>query len=101
MLKKLTGVLTVVFLSSVTFSAVGESDMRQAVITSLKNRVELKYGTSLWREASINQLVRPGTAIRTGSLSKAEIKYPDGTITRIGGRTNLTVGATMFRALAD
>lgn len=99
MLKKISAALTIVFLSSVTFSAVGEVDMRQAVITELKNNVELKYGQSLWREARAEQLVRPGTSIRTGSLSKVEIKYPDGTITRIGGRTTLTVLDRSIRAV--
>ncbi len=99
MLKKISTVITVMLLSSVTFNAVGASDMRQAVITSLKNKVELKFGASLWREASVNQLLRAGTSIRTGSLSKVELKYPDGTIARLGGRTNLTVLDKSIRAV--
>lgn len=93
MLKKLSGLLTVglVTLSTIGFQAISDDDLHRAVIVDLKNKVELKFGASEWRTASINQLVRPGTTIRTGALSKVELKYPDGTITRIGSRTNLSV----------
>lgn len=99
MLKQLSLALGIICLSSVSLSAVSETDIRLATITSLKNNVELKYSTSDWRPGRVNQLVRPGTSIRTGSLSKVEIKYPDGTITRIGGRTNLTVLDKSIRAV--
>lgn len=99
MLKKISAALTIVFLSSVTFSAVGESDLRNAVITNLKNEVQIKYGSSLWRDANLNQLIRPGTTIRTGALAKAEFKYPDGTIARMGGRTNMVILDKSIRAV--
>jgi hypothetical protein len=93
MLKRMTGMVTagVLLLSTLTFPAMGENTQHKAVIKSMKNKVELKYGSSDWRVASTNQMVRPGTSIRTGSLSRAELLYPDGTITRVGSRTNLTV----------
>lgn len=99
MLKKISLALGIICLSSASFSAISETDMRLATITSIKNNVELKYASSEWRPGRVNQLLRPGTSIRTGSLSKAELKYPDGTITRIGGRTNLTVLDKSIRAV--
>ncbi|MFN4150831.1 MAG: FecR domain-containing protein, partial [Candidatus Sericytochromatia bacterium] len=93
MSKIFTGVIAagIVALSSLSFQAIGDNNLHNAVIRNIKNKVELKYGASLWREASINQMVRPGTSIRTGSRSKVELMYPDGTVTRLGSRTNMTV----------
>jgi hypothetical protein len=99
MLKKLGIALSIICLSSASFNAIGEGDMRLAVITELKNNVELKYSNSEWRPGRLNQLLRPGTSVRTGSLSKVELKYPDGTITRVGGRTSLTVLDKSIRAV--
>jgi len=93
MFKKLLGIVTVAVLvtSTVSLGAFSENINNKATVTSVKNLVELKYGESTWRSASVNQLIRPGTKIRTGSLSGAEIMYPDGTITRLGSRTVLTI----------
>ncbi len=101
MLKRFTGILTVgvLLISAVNFNAFGDDDQRKSIIKSLQNKVELKFGESMWREARADQLVRPGTSIRTGSLAKAELMYPDGTITRIGSRTNLTVLDKDIRAV--
>ncbi|MFN8578761.1 MAG: FecR family protein [Candidatus Sericytochromatia bacterium] len=99
MFKKVSIALGIIFLSSGSLSAISQTDLRLATITELKNNVELKYSSSDWRPGRLNQLLRPGTSIRTGSLSKVEIKYPDGTITRIGGRTSMTVLDKSIRAV--
>jgi hypothetical protein len=101
MLKLMTGMVTagVLLLSTINIVALGEDAQHRALINGMKNKVEIKYGESLWREASMNQLVRPGTSIRTGALSRAELIYPDGTITRVGSRTNFTVLDKSFRAV--
>lgn len=93
MSKIFTGLITasIVALSTLSFQAIGDDNLHRAVIKNIKNKVEVKFGSSLWREASINQLIRPGSSIRTGSRSKVELMYPDGTITRLGSRTNMTV----------
>ncbi|MBC7474611.1 MAG: FecR domain-containing protein [Candidatus Sericytochromatia bacterium] len=101
MVNKFTGLIAIgmLLISTLNSNAIGESDQRKAVIKDLKNKVELKYGASVWREASRGQLLRPGTSIRTGSLSKVELSYPDGSLTRIGSRTVLTVLDKSYRAV--
>lgn len=74
-----------------TFVYAENTDPKKAIIKSLENQVELKYGVSEWREARINQLLRPGTIVRTGSMSKVEIMYGDGSFARLGSRSNLTI----------
>lgn len=90
---------SIVLFSSLTFSALGDDDLRNAVIKDLKNQVEIKKGASLWRTASLNQMVVPGAQIRTGANSKVELLYPDGTVTRIGSRTTLAVLDKASRAI--
>lgn len=100
-ISKTTGLITasILMLSAINMNALGDIDQRQAIIKDLKNKVEIKYGASLWREASLNQTVRPGTVVRTGSLSKVELIYPDGTLTRLGSRTTMTVLDKSIRAV--
>lgn len=99
--KKVSGILSISILlaSVVNLRAVGDVDQRNAVIQTLENQVQVKYGSSLWRNARASQVVRPGTQIRTGSLSKIELEYPDGTLTRIGSRTNYEVLDKSSRAV--
>ena len=82
-----------------TVSAFGDNDIHKDVIKGVHNKVELKYGESLWRDARADQIVRPGTKVRTGALAKAELLYADGTITRVGSRTNLIVLDKDIRAV--
>jgi ferric-dicitrate binding protein FerR (iron transport regulator) len=92
MLKKILLAATLmVFSLSVNSAALSANLKTTAKIASFKNSVQLKYHSSLWRNATLNQQVKPGTSIRTGEGSKAQIIYQDGTITNIGSRTSLTV----------
>lgn len=86
-----TILITAITLLTANFNAYGDSSKTRATIIGLKNKVELKYATSLWREANQNQMVRPGTIIRTGTLAKAELLYEDATIIRLGSRTTMVV----------
>ena len=93
MIKKILLPLLIVTIQFQTFSAETKTDYPKTTshLVSFKNKVQLKYGDSLWRNASLNQLIKAGTTIRTGVGSKAQIIYGDGTITNIGSRTSLTV----------
>lgn len=97
MKKTFIGFLTVLTCSTLVYAE--NTDPKKAIIKSLENKVELKYGVSEWREARIDQLLRPGTTIRTGSMSKVEIMYGDGSSARIGSRSNLKVLDVSARSL--
>ncbi|GIW21762.1 MAG: hypothetical protein KatS3mg068_0769 [Candidatus Sericytochromatia bacterium] len=87
--KAFVSFLTILVCSTLVYAE--NTDPKKAIIKSLENKVELKYGVSEWREARINQLLRPGTNIRTGAMSKVEIMYGDGSLARIGSRSSFTV----------
>lgn len=87
----LTLTTTTLTLINLNTNALGVGLANQPEVRDIKNQVELKYGSSIWRTASENQPVRPGSEIRTGSMSRVELLYPDGTITRVGSRTVMKV----------
>ena len=64
---------------------------RQASIYRIQNRVEAKSQGSGWGPANLYMSLYSGDKIRTGSAAKAQIMYSDGSITRIGSQTIMTI----------
>lgn len=93
MLKKISKIslISIFLLSTISPNSYSQLSKTSAVIKNKKNSVEVKYATSMWRPASDNFTVRPGSIIRTGSLSSAILEYVDGTKVKIGSRTSLVV----------
>ena len=93
MLKKVSGIFlsSLVLVSSFGFDAKSESDQRKAIVQNLVKQVQIKVGSGAWRNASASQQLSPGSQIRTGAASKVDLLYPDGTLTRLGSRTTLSV----------
>lgn len=52
---------------------------------------QVAMGGKRWTVATIGQPVFVGSSIRTGLRSAAELRYDDGTLTRIGSRTNMII----------
>jgi len=57
---------------------------QQAEVTKTVNRVSLLHSKQAAKPAAVGDVVRGETAVKTGGDSRAELKFPDATITRIG-----------------
>jgi hypothetical protein len=68
----------------------------EARVTQAIHNVQLLAPQTAPRPASINDNVRPGTAVRTGSDSRAELAFPDRTLTRLGANSVLSFGEGGF-----
>ena len=78
-----------VLLASLALPSLGST--RQASIYRMQNRVETKAQGSGWGSAYLYMSLYSGDKIRTGSAAKAQIMYSDGSITRIGSQTIMTI----------
>jgi hypothetical protein len=72
---------------------VGNSEAR---VTQAIRNVQLLAPNAAPRPASINDNVRPGTAVRTGSDSRAELTFTDRTLARLGANSVLSFGEGGF-----
>jgi hypothetical protein len=84
------------------------AQLQEARVTQVVNDVKLLLEQAAPRPAAISDLVRHGTAVRTGSQSRSELTFADLTITRLGANTifsfkegtremNLIDGAILFQ----
>jgi FecR protein len=83
----LTG--TVAGIATVLFAA----EQKQARVTEVIHDVRLLAGQTAARPAVVNETVREGTAVRTGTDSRAELTFLDQTLTRLGANTVFSFGA--------
>jgi hypothetical protein len=60
---------------------------KEAHVTQVIQDVRLLPSKAAPRPAALNDSVREGTAVRTGSDSRAELTYTDQTLTRLGANT--------------
>lgn len=71
---------------------VAAGDPFQAVLTRAVKKVEWqRYATRAWQRALVDTLLLGGDTVRTGGDSKAELLYGDGSVTRVGSLTTLTL----------
>ena len=68
----------------------------EARVTQAIHNVQLLAPNAAPRPASINGNVRPGTAVRTGSDSRAELAFTDRTLARLGANSVLSFGEGEF-----
>ena len=69
--------------------AAGKNEAR---VTQAIHDVQLLAPNAAPRPASINDNIRPGTAVRTGSDSRAELTFTDRTLARLGANSVLSFG---------
>src|SRR5205807_7703227 len=69
------------------------ADQNQARVTEVIRDVRLLAGQAAARHAAVNETVHEGTAVRTGTDSRAELTFPDLTLTRLGANTVFSFGA--------
>jgi FecR protein len=86
-------VATVAFASVSWLSHEGiAADFEQARVTQVVQDVKVVPSGSSARPAAVNETVRQGSAVETGTQSRSELTFQDQTITRLGENTIFTVG---------
>ena len=73
--------------------AAGKNEAR---VTQAIHNVQLLAPNAAPRPASINDNIRQGTAVRTGSDSRAELAFTDRTLARLGANSVLSFGKGEF-----
>src|SRR4051812_36433130 len=63
------------------------ADQRDARVTQIVHDVRVLPSRAAARPASLNETVRQGTGVRTGSDSRAELTFGDLSLTRLGANT--------------
>lgn len=81
-------ICTLAFSISSSFALESKSLSNAAIISSFHNKVQAKtIQTGTWKSAGLNKILESGDSIRTGSFSKAEVTYSDGSVTRLGANS--------------
>ncbi len=68
------------------------ADFEQARVTQVVQDVKVVPSGAAARPAAVNETVRQGSAVQTGTQSRSELTFRDQTITRLGENTIFTVG---------
>jgi ferric-dicitrate binding protein FerR (iron transport regulator) len=68
------------------------AEKNEARVTQAVHDVRLLASNAAPHPASVNDNVRPGTAVRTGSDSRAELAFTDRTLTRVGANSAFSFG---------
>lgn len=69
------------------------AEQKQARVTEVVRDVNLLARQAAARRAAVNDTVHEGTAVRTGTESRAELTFADLTLTRLGANTVFSFGA--------
>ena len=72
------------------------AESKAARVTQAVHDVRVVSSTSAPRAASVGDNVRPGTGVRTGSNSRAELAFTDRTLARLGGNSGFSFGDGEF-----
>ena len=68
------------------------AEFEEAQVTQVVQDVKVVPSNAAARPASVNETVRQGTAVHTGTQSRSELTFKDKTITRLGEKTIFNVG---------
>src|SRR5207245_9516021 len=69
------------------------AEQKQARVTEVIHDVRLLAAKAAARPAAVNDTIHEGTAVRTGTDSRAELTFTDLTLTRLGANTVFSFGA--------
>jgi hypothetical protein len=67
-------------------------DLEEAKVTQVVQDVKVVPSGSSARPAAVNETVRRGNAVQTGTQSRSELTFRDQTITRLGEKTIYNIG---------
>src|SRR5438034_9659178 len=68
------------------------ADLEEAKVTQVVQDVKVVPSGSAARAVTVNETVRQGNAVQTGTQSRSELTFKDETITRLGEKTIFNVG---------
>src|SRR5437667_1963414 len=86
-------IATLVFaLASGLPNEVSADELKEAKVTQVIQDVKVLPSNASPRPAAVNDSVRQGTAVETGTQSRSELTFKDQTITRLGEKTIFNVG---------
>ena len=88
----LIGILFAFAVSIVPVNATVAAGTKEARVTQVVHNVQVIAPNAAPRAASVSDNVRPGTAVRTGSDSRAELTFTNRTLTRLGASTVFSFG---------
>ena len=71
---------------------VSAEELKEAKVTQVIQDVRVVPSNASPRPAAVNDDVRHGTAVQTGTQSRSELTFKDQTITRLGENTIISVG---------
>lgn len=77
-------------LSLMLAQLIGAAQLKEARVTQVVKEVKLLRTQGAPRPAALSDEVRDGTAVRTGSDSRAELTFTDQTLARLGANTLFT-----------
>ena len=73
-------------------SNLSAEDLAEAKVTQVVQDVKVVPAGSAARSAVVNETVRQGNAVQTGTQSRSELTFRDQTITRLGEKTIYNIG---------
>ena len=68
------------------------ADLQEAKVTQVVQDVKVVPAGAAARPVTVNETVRQGNAVQTGTQSRSELTFRDQTITRLGEKTIYNVG---------
>ena len=71
---------------------VSAEDLQEAKVTQVVQDVKVVPTGAAARPAAVNETVRQGNAVQTGTQSRSELTFRDETITRLGEKTIYNIG---------
>jgi FecR protein len=71
---------------------VSADELKEAKVTQVVQDVKVVPAGSAARPAAMNETVRRGNAVQTGTQSRSELTFKDQTITRLGEKTIYNIG---------
>src|SRR5213596_622123 len=71
---------------------VAAADFGEAQVTQVVQDVKVVPAGASARPAAVNETVRRGNAVQTGTQSRSELTFRDQTITRLGEKTIYNIG---------
>jgi hypothetical protein len=81
-------VAVIIGIATILFAA----EQKQARVTEVIHDVRLLTAKTAGHPAAVNDAVHEGTAVRTGTDSRAELTFTDQTLTRLGANTVFSFG---------
>ncbi|MBW4690425.1 MAG: FecR domain-containing protein [Lyngbya sp. HA4199-MV5] len=76
-------------ISLLSTTAQANVPLKRAVIASLRNAVELNVLNQAPRSATVRDTLAPGDSLSTAQAARAELRFDDGSLARIGGQALL------------